>query len=77
MDVIEEYSQFKSHYEKIISIKVNLSSERFQSKRDSLQLLDLMGESGGFLDIIVLIGNLAVVGYSVRTFKSKLINDFD
>jgi hypothetical protein len=36
-----------------------------------------MGEGGGFLDIVVLIGEILIVGYSTRTFKSYIINYFD
>ena len=39
-------------------------------------MLDLMGDSGGFLDSILALGHLLVLGYSVRAFKAELLNSF-
>ena len=51
-----ELKQHMYGVETLFKIQIFLSPYRFQSSRDTLQILDLLGEVGGFEGIIVAIG---------------------
>ena len=45
-----------------------------QSKRDSLQLIDMIGEVGGFQDAIFSLLSIFALTFSVQNYKSTLVN---
>ena len=51
-----EMKQHMYGVETLFNLQIFLSPYRFQSSRNTLQLLDLLGEVGGFEGIIVAIG---------------------
>ena len=64
--------QFKQSLEPIFNLEIFLSSDRFQTKRDTLQLISLIGAYGGFTRAMGLFGTRLIAGLSRRNFNAQL-----
>ena len=60
--------------EPLFNLEIFLSSERFQTKRDTIQLVSLLGAYGGFKNALSLVGGKLISDLSQKNFRSQLSN---
>ena len=68
--------QFGVDFDRLFQFEVMLSPERYQSKRDTLNMVQLLQAFGAFRGAMTLIGLSLVGSYSANAFKNEMAKCF-